>query len=291
MRQTATDPSIATCIRRAHCARILSFSCVCLLVSASFLFALSACAQEKEELSVNPTRPTVANSASISSPHVLQIEIGYDAYPQTPPGEQQTVSTSIFYTPTKHIRLDFSISPFSRVQSVDQQATGVGTIQIGTKVMFLRDKSHGRWPGIGLQYEAELPTASDDALQNRGQQAIVLVNHHYGPVDVILNGSVVETDCGSSTGCTVGGQQAVALTYHVTKPTALYAETFAQNVSQSNTPPGTYVFGGFLHKFSEGFGINGGLRFGVSNHSATIGTTVGVLFGRQIGAGATRPAH
>jgi hypothetical protein len=55
-------------------------------------------------------------------------------------------------------------------------------------------------------------------------------------------------------------------------------------VSQSNTPPGTYIFGGFYRQVSDAFGIDGGMRFGVSDHSASVGTTVGLVFGKRLRA-------
>ena len=55
-----------------------------------------------------------------------------------------------------------------------------------------------------------------------------------------------------------------------------------QNTSQYNTPPGTYIFSGFYHQFSDSFGIDGGLRFGVSDNSARIGTTIGLVFGKRL---------
>ena len=139
--------------------------------------------------------------------------------------------------------------------------------------------------GWAVQYEAELPTASQTALQGYGQQAILLINHHYGKngdLDVIANGSIVQGDCRTVTGCSYGGQQSFAVSYHLQKTTRIYAEVFGQNVSQSNTPPGTYVFGGFYHQFGEAFGIDGGMRFGVTDHSASVGTTVGVVFGKRV---------
>jgi hypothetical protein len=62
----------------------------------------------------------------------------------------------------------------------------------------------------------------------------------------------------------------------------VYAEIFGQNVSQSNTPPGTYVFGGFYRQLGEAFGIDGGMRFGVSDHAASVGSTIGLVFGRRL---------
>jgi len=245
-----------------------------------------------QDISLNPSRPTIANAATIQSVGVLQIESGYDAYPQSGPGNQGTVDTLITYAPLPRLRLDFDWSAFN-YQAVNGESTkGVGTIALGGKIHLRKEQFHRAAPAIGIQYEAELPTASNEAFQGYGQQAIVLVNHHYGKdgdVDVMANGSIVQSDCETSTGCRYGGQQAVAISYHLQKQTRLYAEAFAQNTSQSNTPPGTYVFGGLFHQFSDTFGIDGGLRFGVSDHSASFGTTVGIVFGRQLHK--EKPSH
>jgi hypothetical protein len=247
--------------------------------------ALSFSYTSAQELGLSPTRPTIANSATIQSKGVLQIESGYDAYPQSVPGNQQTLDTFWTYTPLARLRMDFGWSAFNHQQDGDDVTNGVGTIEIGGKVEVKKEDYHRPAPGFAVQYEAELPTASQHALQGYGQQVILLVNHHYGKdgdLDVILNGSLVQSDCQTRSGCSCGGQQSFAVSYHLQKQTRLYAEVFGQNVSQSNTPPGTYVFGGFYHQFSDAFGIDGGMRFGVSDHSATVGTTVGLVFGKRL---------
>ena len=234
-----------------------------------------------QDLDLSPTRPTIANSASIQGKGVLQVEAGYDAYP----GEQQTLGTSLSYVPLKRLRLDFGWSAFSHEESREENSNGIGTIQVGGKVVLFEEKYHHGAPGVAIQYEAELPTASTPPLQGFGQQIILLVNHHYGRngiLDVILNGSLVQSDCQTREGCSYGGQHSFALSYHLQERTRLYVEVFGQNNSQSNTPPGIYCFGGFYHRFSDSFGIDGGLRFGVSKHSPAIGATVGVVVGRRL---------
>lgn len=255
----------------------------------SFLASVSIvglhCVSRAQEINLNPTRPTVANAATIQSKGVLQIETGYDAYPQKVPGNQQTIDTAFFYTPLERLRLDFDWSAYNHQEGGGQTVNGVGTIEIGGKVLVRKEQYHRGPPAFGIQYEAELPTASEHSLQGYGQQAILLLNHHYlkdGNLDVIANGSIVQSDCQTTSGCSYGGQQSFSVSYHLQKQTRLYAEIFGQNVSQSNTPPGTYVFGGFYHAFSDTFGIDGGMRFGVSDHSASVGTTIGVVFGKRL---------
>lgn len=247
--------------------------------------ALLCPAASAQDLNLSATRPTIANSATIQSPGVLQVETGYDAYPQSVPGNQQTVDAAFYYAPLPRLRLDFGWGGFNHQQSGTETTNGIGTIQLGGKIELKKEQYFKPAPGIAIQYEAELPTASKQSLQNLGQQAILLINHHYGPggdLDVILNGSIVQSSCQTPDGCSYGGQQSLAFSYHLQPQTRLYAELFAQNVSQSNTPPGTYVFGGFYHQFGEAFGIDGGMRFGISDHSASIGTTVGLVFGKRL---------
>ena len=252
---------------------------------AATLLAHASVSAHGQDLNLQPTRPTVANAAAIQSPGVLQVETGYDAYPQPVPGNQQTVDTEITYTPAAKLRLDFLWSAFNHQGQGTDISNGIGDITLGGKLVLHKEDYHRPAPGLALQYEAELPTASQTAFRNYGQQAILLVNHHSlhdGILDVIANGSVVQSGCNTPTGCSYGGQQSVALSYHLQKTTRLYAEAFAQNTTQSNTPPGTYIFTGFYHAFSASFGLDGGLRFGVSNNSATIGTTVGIVFGKRL---------
>ena len=238
-----------------------------------------------QDLNLSPTRPTVANSVTIQDKGVLQFETGYDAFPQHNPGNQQTVAASLYYAPVERLRLDFGWAAFSHQEGEDGKASGIGTIQLGGKIVLFKEEYNRAKPGIGLQYEVELPTATDRLLQGFGQQIILLLNHHYGPngiVDVIVNGSLVQSDCQARNGCRHGGQQSFALSYHLDKHTRLYAEVFGQNISQSNAPPGTYAFAGFYHQFSDAFGLNGGVRFGLTNHSASIGSTIGVVYGRRM---------
>lgn len=246
---------------------------------------LSARGAGAQDLGLNPTRPTIANSSGIQNKGVAQLEIGYDSYPQRVPGNQQTVGTSVFYAPSERLRLDFEWSPVTHQESDGERTTGIGTIQAGGKAVVWKEDYHRPAPGIALQYEAEFPSASAAALENRGQQIILLLNHHYGSngiLDVIVNGSLVQADCQTSAGCSYGGQQSVAFSYHLHEKTRLYAEVFGQNNSASNTPPGTYMFGGFYQKFSDAFGIDGGMRFGVSKGSASVGFTVGLVSGRRL---------
>lgn len=248
--------------------------CVFLITGAG----LSVHAQSSE---MNPTRPTVANSSGIQDKGALQVETGYDAYP----GDMQTVDTAFFYAPLDRLRLDFIWSAFSHQVDDTGTTNGVSTIQVGGKVVLKKEDFH-RWaPGVAVQYEAELPTASKQSLQGYGQQAILLLNHHYGKdgvLDVIVNGSIVQSDCQTSAHCRYGGQQTVAFSYHVNKTTRAYVEVFGQNNSQSNTPPGTYEFTGFYHAFRPWFGVDGGVRFGVSPNASTYGTTLGLVFGKKL---------
>src|SRR5438128_3198 len=77
-----------------------------------------------QDFSLSPTRPTVANGASIQDKGVLQVETGYDAYPQRIAGNQQTIPVLLSYVPLEWLRLDFGWSAFSHQASEDGTASG-----------------------------------------------------------------------------------------------------------------------------------------------------------------------
>jgi hypothetical protein len=260
-------------------ANLKNLSCLVALTGSLSIHA------HAQDIGLNPTRPTVANGASIQNKGVLQFETGYDAFPQRVPGNQQTVAAGLSYAALDRLRLDFGWSPFVHQSDDSSSTNGVGTITLGGKVELFKEQYHLPKPGLAVQYEAELPTASEHSLQNYGQQITVLINHHFlkdGILDVIANGSLVQADCQTPTGCTYGGQQSFALSYHIQEKSRLYAEVYGQNNSASNTPPGTYVFGGFYHQISDTIGIDGGMRFGITDHSASMGTTFGLIFGKSV---------
>ena len=89
----------------------------------------------------------MANSATVQSKGVLQVETGYDAYPQNPPGNQQTVDAAFYYTPFSQLRLDFTWSAFAHQQNGNETTNGVSTVTLGGKIV-LKPEDYHRWaPG------------------------------------------------------------------------------------------------------------------------------------------------
>ncbi len=233
------------------------------LIVVGLASCAAAAAQDNSNL-INSSRPTISTSSGIQDKGVLQVELGYDGYPGTPPGNQQAFAVDPIQTS------NLSGPPASK-------STGVGTIALGGKVVVLPEKTY---PGIAIQYEGQLPTASNAGLQGEGQQAILLVSRHWQKYTIQAAPSFVEVNCQQR--CQLGGQQALAFGYDTSAKTTLYAEAWGQNVATSNTLPGSYVFAGFLHKFNDNVALNGGLRFGVSDHSSSFGPTLGLTFGRRL---------
>jgi hypothetical protein len=249
------------------------------LIVVGLASCAAAAAQDNSNL-INSSRPTISTSSGIQDKGVLQVELGYDGYPGTPPGNQQAFAVTIYYAITSRVRVDFAVDPIQTSNLSGPPAsksTGVGTIALGGKVVVLPEKTY---PGIAIQYEGQLPTASNAGLQGEGQQAILLVSRHWQKYTIQAAPSFVEVNCQQR--CQLGGQQALAFGYDTSAKTTLYAEAWGQNVATSNTLPGSYVFAGFLHKFNDNVALNGGLRFGVSDHSSSFGPTLGLTFGRRL---------
>ena len=196
----------------------------------------------------------MANGATIQGKGVLQVEAGYDAYPQSVPGDQQTVDTLVTYAPLDRLRLDMLWSAFNHQQEDEGVTNGVGTMQIGGKVVLKKEDYHRAGPGFALQYEAALPdgvgacAAGLRAAGDADGESPLWQGWRPGCDRQRLGGAVGLPD---EDGISYGGQQSFAVSYHVNKQTRLYAEVFGQNVSQSNTPPGTYVFGDFIASWAR----------------------------------------
>jgi hypothetical protein len=126
-------------------ASVLGLAQLGLGITVGFLSLGSVSAQD---LSLSPTRPTVANGVSIQDKGVLQVETGYDAYPQRVPGDQQTVAGWLSYVPLEWLRLDYGWSAFSHQESEDGTASGVGTIQVGGKVVLFKRTVTERHQGL-----------------------------------------------------------------------------------------------------------------------------------------------
>ena len=86
-----------------------------------------------QEMNLNPTRPTIANSATMQSRGVMQVETGYDAYPRGVLGNQQTVDMFLTYTPLARLRLDFGWSAFNHQQDGDESTNGVACRHLQSK--------------------------------------------------------------------------------------------------------------------------------------------------------------
>jgi hypothetical protein len=121
-------------------------------------------------MNLSPTRPTIANSATMQSRNVLQVETGYDAYPPSTPGSQQTVDTFLTYTPLVRLRLDFGWSAFNHQQAGADSTNGIGTIQIGGKIELKKEHIIALHRQLGFSMKPNyllLPSRSSRAMASR----------------------------------------------------------------------------------------------------------------------------
>ena len=114
------------------------FSKALLLVSVLLIARLSV----GQDLNLRSSRPTVANSVTIQSKGVLQVETGYEAYPRNPSGNLQAVDTAFSYVPLDRLRLDFEWTAFQHQQQANATVNGISTVQIGGEVLLERENYH-----------------------------------------------------------------------------------------------------------------------------------------------------
>lgn len=241
------------------------------LLLFSFLPRLSA----QTNSYLDSTRPTISSDAAIPQKGVLQIESGYDGYFLP---FDQTGATSFYYSMTQWLRLDATVSFWRATDvGVSDRTVGIGTSAFGAKAVLFHDGRSKTIPGVALEYEETLATASRQELQSRNHQGTLILSNSYGPWRWKLNGAAVGTGCETSDRCSVHGQTALGVSYDLTRATTAITEFFGQSDSIS-APAGAYAFVGASHQFSKHALLNGGLRFGMTPAAPTVGLTLGVTF-------------
>ena len=230
-------------------------------------------AQAQTNSYLDSTRPTISSDAAIQQKGVFQIESGYDGYFLP---FDQTGAASFYYSLTDWLRLDASLSAWRATDvGVSNRTVGVGTSAFGGKVILFHNGRSRTIPGIAVEYEETLATASRQALQSRYHQGTFIVSNSYKAWRWKLNGSAIGSGCDKSNGCSVHGQVALGVSDKLTRSTTAYTEIFGQSNSVS-APAGAYAFAGASRLLSKHALLNGGLRFGLTQSAPTIGVTLGV---------------
>ncbi len=222
---------------------------------------------------IDPTRPTVAQGATIQRPGVLQVEAGYIGYFRS---YDQTQNLDLYYAATRWLRLDASV-PGWRSTGGSTAAVGLGNAGFGAKAILFPQGKSRIVPGFALQYEETLPSAPNSALRSHYHSGSLITSQKFGKWTAQLDGLLI-ADCQHPSGCGLRGEGVVGTAYQLTDKTSLSANVFGDTVSV-DAPPGAYALLGAIYKLRYDFAFTGGIRVGLSESAPRIGLTAGIVFG------------
>jgi len=132
------------------------------LLLLMFVFCLAVAAQDDEEDFIDPTRPTVSESATIQKKGVLQLEYGGDFDFDAPDfRNRQSAPLDLQFAVNKRLRLDLSFDTVvSQKDLMGMRESGIGDVHLGFKAI-ARDKPKEKL-AIAFAYSVKIPTASDE---------------------------------------------------------------------------------------------------------------------------------
>ncbi len=144
-----------------------------LLLTLVLCFVAIGQETEDEEDFIDPTRPTVSESATIQKKGVLQLEYGGDFDFRSPDfRNRQSAPLDTQVGVNKRLRLDFGFETVvSQKDLIGMRETGIGDVRLGFKAI-ARDKPKERL-GIAFAYSVKLPTASEE--KNSAQEGLTTI--------------------------------------------------------------------------------------------------------------------
>jgi len=270
-----TPKKSARSARAWRCVRCLAF--ICLLPCA----AAGQQAEEDDDF-IDPTRPTVSESATVQRPGVLQVEYGADANFRADDYHSQTSAPlGLRFAVNSRLRLDLDLDTFtSQLDDDGQRITSVGDTQLGFKAI-LRDKPKERL-AFAFNYTVKLPSASVE--KNLGSGRIdhnlrLIVNRTLGKIDLVFNASYLNVGRDDSDRRASGAQAIFAVTRELPRDFGVIGEVYGQSVDDPAGARGIYALGAVTYKLNPRLRFDAGARAGFGSDAPRAGVFAGLTIG------------
>ncbi len=213
------------------------------LLLLTLVFCFAAFAQEDDDEFIDPTRPTVSESATIQKKGVLQLEYGGDFDFRSPDfRNRQSAPLDMQFAVNKRLRLDFGFETVvSQKDLMGMRETGIGDVRLGFKAI-ARDKPKERL-GIAFAYSVKLPTASEEKELGTGRvdhNLRLIFSRTLDKNDFVFNVSYLNVGREDSDRRASGAQVAFAFERKLSKKFSVITEIFGNSVDEEQ-PRGIYL--------------------------------------------------
>ena len=235
---------------------------------------------EDEDDLIDPSRPTIANSAEFQKPGILQIEYGYDGnFHSDEFRSQQTAPLTLRFAPFERLLLELDVDPvIFEKDETGMSESGVGDTRIGLQVLALKDTE--RHPALAFAYYAKVPTASQEKNLGTGRtdhRLVALLSKKFGEMDVDFN--VAYLNVGREFGGRAsGGQAALAISREFKNNFGVIGEIAGQSEDDVQ-PKGVFALGALTYRFNTRLHIDVGARFGLNSEAPRVGIFAGFTVG------------
>lgn len=252
-----------------------------IILSLALVAAAQSGGEEDEEDYIDPTRPTVLESATTPKPGVLQIESGITSYFSENSDGQRSNPFGIRLAPNKHFRLDFDVDVFtSQRPTGERRTTGIGDSGLAIKYI-LRTEPKKRFASA-VSYSITLPSASREKNLGTGRVAHNLrfiLQRTPGKNDFVFNASYLNVGDENRLRRYSGAQAVLAYGRELTKKFTLINEIYGQTVDESAGMRGIYTQSVFAYKINKRLRLDTGIRFGFGQDAPRVGAVGGLVLG------------
>lgn len=244
--------------------------------------AQSRCGGEtSDENYIDPTRPTILESATTPKPGVLQVESGITSYSGRNSAGGRSSPLGLRFAPNKCIRLDFDIEVFtSQREAGERRMTGVGNSGLSIKYIFRTEPD--KRLAVAASYAISLPTAS--RAKNLGSGRVdhnlqLILQRTVGKNDFVFNALYLNNGREDRGGRLSGAQAVIGYGRELPKNFSLVNEIYAQTIDAAGGPRGIYTQTVFAYKINKRLRLDTGIRFGFGQDAPRVGIVAGVVVG------------
>lgn len=249
-----------------------------------FLLPLAAFGQqagEDEDDLIDPTRPTVLESATVPRPGVLQLEHGLSTYYGRNANDARTTPLGLRFAPNRRIRLDFDLDTVTSARQPDEQRlTGVGDTSLAFKFIPRTDPAERL--AIAISYSIKLPSASTDkelGSSRIGHNLRLILQRTLGKNDFVFNASYLNVGRDNSARRASGAQAVIAIGRELPGNFGVVGEVYGQTVDESAGNRGAYTQSVLSYKINRRLRLDTGLRFGLGGGTQRVGVVAGLVVG------------
>jgi hypothetical protein len=246
-----------------------------------FLIVKVPAQKSPEAKLIEPTRPTIANSAEFQEPGILQVEYGYDGFYRSDNFRSQDSAPLVLrFAAHERLLLEAEIvTVISQEDTTGNRETGFGDSRFGLQVVAAKEGD--KTPAVAFAYNIKVPTASSEKGLGTGRtdhRVMILLSKKISGTDVNFNAAYLNIGREFNDRRASGAQAALNGNHEFKNNWGIIGEVSAQS-EDFEQPKGAYGLGAVTYKINKRLRVDTGMRFGLTPASPRFGFFAGLTTG------------